>query len=238
MRHVWRWHTVCYNRENYIEVKANLTNLSLPRGPCPRGYPWLWDLLGTGLSSSCMWWSEGDLEWEDLELPVLWRLLSGSSPWRLWHRTRRGGEQMWNADKIVAMILCQIHLAFLNQFFLLLSSHHKYEWRRSVTLRYTLNPSAAISATSPLQSCCAAARELAGFAVRGRGNDPDGHGFLGGPDCGCDRGPHSGCCRWQSGARSAVRAGGRASHVDDWCRRGSPWKALRGWRENAHAVLA
>lgn len=36
-----------------------------------------------------MWCSEGEREWEDLELPVLWRLLSGISPWRLWHRAEQ-----------------------------------------------------------------------------------------------------------------------------------------------------
>lgn len=36
-----------------------------------------------------MWCSEGEREWEDLELPVLWRLLSGISPWRLWHRAEK-----------------------------------------------------------------------------------------------------------------------------------------------------
>lgn len=36
-----------------------------------------------------MWRSEGEREWEDLELPVLWRLLSGISPWRLWPKNMK-----------------------------------------------------------------------------------------------------------------------------------------------------
>lgn len=78
----------------------------------------------------------------------------------------------------------------------------------------------------PLQGYYAAARELADCAVRERGSDPDDHGSLWGPDCGCDRDLHSGCCHSQSGARNVVRAGCQASHVGGWCRRGSPWKAL------------
>lgn len=87
------------------------------------------------------------------------------------------------------------------------------------------------SSILPLQGCCAAAQVRAGCAVRGQESDPDGHEFLWGPDRGCDRGRRSGCCHSQSGARTVARAGGQASHVDGWCRRGSPWKALRGERD-------
>lgn len=98
------------------------------------------------------------------------------------------------------------------------------------TLEIKTHPCSLTSSTLPLQGCCAAGQELADCAARGQGSDPDGHEFLWGPDCGCDHGPHSGYCHSQSGARSVARAGVQASHVDGWCRRGSPWKALRGER--------
>lgn len=58
----------------------------------------------------------------------------------------------------------------------------------------------------PLQGYCAAAQTLADYAARGRGSDPDGHEALWLRDCGCDRGPHSGCCHLLSVTRNVVRA--------------------------------
>lgn len=50
-----------------------------------------------------MWCSDGEREWEDLELPVLWRLLSGISPWRLWEQKKR---QVICTCKLCAYQLC------------------------------------------------------------------------------------------------------------------------------------
>lgn len=116
---------------------------------------------------------------------------------------------------------------------------HKHSWNNLISVQHCCLNTSYLKKKAldtrrqvpPLQGYYAAVQELADCAVKGRGSDPDGHASLWGPDCECDRGPHLDCCHSQSGARNVARAGGQALHVGGWCRRGSPWKALREERD-------
>lgn len=73
---------------------------------------------------------------------------------------------------------------------------------------------------SPLQGYCGAGRKQADCAVMEQESDPGALESL--EEHGCGRGPRSDYCHSQSGAGSAARAGGRATHGDGLCKTESP----------------